>query len=118
MVEKPIPDNFRAFMIEVAALIDRKDEATTLESDDLLQTKGVYGGLLDGEKQVYGFTLFVPGFKRGKWEIMLTEGEIRSIAEGTKPSFRLWMCKNPECGCGFSQETDNCFDCDWKEEGT
>jgi hypothetical protein len=114
--EQAIPENFKAFMAEVVELIDRGDETTAIESDDLLQTKAIYGGLLDASARQFGFTLFVHGYRRGKWEMLLSEQDIRDIVLGKKTSISLWMCKDLECGSGFSDPTGNCFDCDWKGE--
>src|SRR5262249_8080702 len=89
-VEHLSPDDLLGFFREVDELIKQNDEVTTIESDDLIQTKFAYGGLLEEGADRFGFTYFPEENTRPNWNIELTASEIAEIAEGKKRTLTLW----------------------------
>ena len=85
-----IPDDLLGFFREVDDLIKHNDEVTIIESDDLIQTKFAYGGLLEEGADRFGFIYFPEENTRPKWSIELTASEIAKIAEGEKRTLTLW----------------------------
>ena len=75
-----IPDDFRAFMREVAAHMDFGDIGTAV-GDDALQHECGRGGRVEGNASVYRFT-YLAKDGHGRWEIELREQQIRDIAGG------------------------------------
>lgn len=75
-----IPDDFRAFMREVAAKMDFGDLGTAV-GDDALQHECGRGGRLEHDPHVYRFT-YLATDGEGRWEIELREQDIRDIAGG------------------------------------
>jgi hypothetical protein len=97
MTEQPKPKRFtrveappdlRQFLREVAELIDEGDEATLVESDDLLQCEYAFGGLADAETAAYAFTYFPRKGVKPNWEFDLSASEIREVAEPALDIFR------------------------------
>src|SRR5262245_34006766 len=75
-----IPDDFRAFMREVAAKVDFGDIGTAV-GDYALEHECGRGGRIARGQDMYRFTyLAKDGY--GRWEIELREQEIRDIAGG------------------------------------
>jgi hypothetical protein len=105
-----IPDVFMAFMRHVAALIDSGDEATTIESDDLLQCDCIYGGLSDGETKRFTFRYFHA--QDAIWDVDLDAFEIAGIANGSFRQLNLWRCSDGSCGCLYPAEDSYCPHCD------
>ncbi|NVB77442.1 MAG: hypothetical protein HOV81_03525 [Kofleriaceae bacterium] len=75
-----IPNDFRAFMREVAAHIDFGDIGTAV-GDDALQHECGRGGRVEGNPSLYRFT-YLAKDGHGRWEIELREQQIRDIAGG------------------------------------
>ena len=115
----PIPEDLRSFIAEVHTLIEIGDEATQIESDDLLQSEVAYGGLLEEGGQDYIFTYF-PNHKvrgvRDQWILQFDVEAIKAIANGTSKELWLWACQDEDCGCKFQDPNETCFYCDYIDE--
>lgn len=78
-----LPDDLRTFLAEVWASIQAgDDEATRLESDDLLQAECGYGGLVDAAAGRYTFTYLPDTPEGGRWTFELLADDVRKAAEG------------------------------------
>ena len=75
-----IPDDFRAFMREVAAKVDFGEIGTAV-GDYALEHECGRGGKIEAGRDVYRFT-YLAKDGSGRWEITLHEQEIRDIAGG------------------------------------
>jgi hypothetical protein len=75
-----IPDDFRAFMREVAAKVDFGDIGTAV-GDHALEHECGRGGRVEPGRDVYRFT-YLTKDGQGRWEIVLREQQIRDIAGG------------------------------------
>jgi hypothetical protein len=75
-----IPDDFRAFMREVAAKVDFGDIGTGV-GDHALEHECGRGGRVEPGRDVYRFTYLMKD-GHGRWEIVLREQQIRDIAGG------------------------------------
>jgi hypothetical protein len=115
-LEVVIPDDLLRFFREVDVLIKQNDDLVTIESDDLIQTEFVYGGLIKEGSDLFGFTYFPEENTRPKWGIELTASEIAEIASGKMQALNLWKCQNPDCGSHFSSANETCFDCDYIDD--
>lgn len=73
-----IPDDFRAFMREVAGKVDWEDRED-LAGPEALQHDCGRGGLVDGD--TFRFT-YLERDGHGRWEIELSEQQVRDIAAG------------------------------------
>ncbi len=71
-----IPDDFRAFMREVAEKVDSGEAG-----DDVLEHECGRGGKVAGSRAMYRFTYLAPD-GHGRWEIVVSEQQIREIAIG------------------------------------
>jgi len=76
-----IPDDFRAFMRQVAAKVDF-GEIDTAVGDYALEHECGRGGRVARDRDVYRFTYLAQDGSGGRWEIELHEQEIRDIAGG------------------------------------
>lgn len=114
MVE--IPESLREFFEYVNEMIETEDESSLIESDDLLQSERVYGGLTDADRGDFGFTFFPEPGNRQKWEFTLDRVDIANICEGSKTTLKLWGCQTPDCRCLFSDPEGTCFYCDYVDE--
>jgi hypothetical protein len=114
--EVSIPANLLEFFQYVDHLIKQKDDLATIESDDLIQTEFVYGGLIETDSDEFGFTFSPKPKTRSKWEIELTASEIADISLGKKKTLALWECQNPDCESLFPSESYACFDCDYVDD--
>lgn len=88
----PIPQNLVDFLSEVQELIEQEDELVTTPSDDLIQTEFAYGGLLEDEDGIFGFTYFPEGSDQAKWDFLLSAADIAAIASGEMDKLRFWRC--------------------------
>jgi hypothetical protein len=75
-----IPDDFRAFMREVAAKVDFGEIGTAV-GDHALEHECGRGGRVEKGRDVYRFT-YLAKDGHGRWEIVLHEQQIRDIAGG------------------------------------
>jgi hypothetical protein len=75
-----IPDDFRAFMREVAAKVDFGEIGTAV-GDYALEHECGRGGRIERGRDVYRFT-YLTKDGDGRWEIVLREQQIRDIAGG------------------------------------
>jgi hypothetical protein len=75
-----VPDDFRAFMKRVAAILDAPEEDRFLDAEDALQDEVGYGGRIDGAS-VFTFT-YITSDGHHKWTIKLEDAQIRDIADG------------------------------------
>ncbi len=79
----PLPADLRTFLAEVWAAIQAgDDEATRVESDDLLQAECGYGGLVDAAAGRYTFTYLPDTPEGGRWTFELLAEDVRRAAEG------------------------------------
>jgi hypothetical protein len=119
-IQEAIPKGFAAFMKDAANLIEAGDDATTMESDDLLQVRGTcfcYGGLVDANAEMFAFCYFpkqdlpeeepVP-----EWEIYITKAQIQEVASGKLTELALWRCADQQCESRFSSAKSYCPHCD------
>jgi hypothetical protein len=72
-----IPRHFVDFLREVAALIEAGHEATTCQSDDLLQCDRAYGGLYDATNRRFAFRYFIDD--EVKWDFDLGVDDISAL---------------------------------------
>ena len=86
-----IPDDFRAFMREVAAKVDFGDDPRS--ADAVLEHECGRGGSVERGRDVYRFTYLANG-GHGRWEIELREQQIRDIARGLARRDRR-ACRSP-----------------------
>ncbi|HKY27809.1 MAG TPA: hypothetical protein VJM12_07685 [Pyrinomonadaceae bacterium] len=56
--EVAIPVDLLEFFQDVHHLIEQRDDSTTIESDDLIQTEFIYGGLTEEGSNHFSFTYF------------------------------------------------------------
>jgi hypothetical protein len=75
-----IPDDFRAFMREVAAKVDFGEIGTAV-GDYALEHECGRGGRIERGRDVYRFT-YLAKDGHGRWEIEIDEQQIRDIAGG------------------------------------
>jgi hypothetical protein len=75
-----IPDDFRAFMREVAAKVDFGEIGTAV-GDYAIEHECGRGGKIEAGRDVYRFT-YLAKDGHGRWEITLREQQIRDIAGG------------------------------------
>jgi hypothetical protein len=79
----PLPADLRTFLAEVWAAIQAgDDEATRVESDDLLQAECGYGGLVDAAAGRYTFTYLPDTPEGGRWTFDLLADDVRKAATG------------------------------------
>ena len=110
----PIPKDLEKFLKEVYELILKKDEATTIPSDDLLQDNFIYGGLNEEGGCEYGFTYFPEKGTRNKWELNFTVDRLKDIYEDQTTRLDLWACASKDCKCKFYSKDLTCFYCDYE----
>lgn len=113
-----IPADLQAFLVEVHDQIEAGDEATQIESDDLLQCDCADGGLCLGGDGEFGFTYFPGSSRRPGWEVVLSALDISRIARGVVTELELWSCNVSECTFRSSLPGDTCRDHDWVEGGS
>ena len=109
------PPDLRQFLREVAERIDDGDEATLVESYDLLQCEYAFGGLADEETGAYEFTYFPRKGIKTKWEFGLSAKEMHEVAEGER-ELELWACEDENCGSMSSWPDVPCSNCDYERE--
>ena len=110
-----IPDDLLTFLREVGVRIETKDEATIVESDDLLQSESVYGGRDSESGDRFSFTYFPEDGIRQEWVFSLTAGQLVAIAHGDQSPLHLWSCIQPGCRSKFENHAGpECFYCDWE----
>lgn len=114
--EVGIPENLAQLLRGVHRLIEQGDEAVTTSSDDLIQAEFAYGGLLEEDEDLFGFTYFPEKGRKPKWEIVLSAAEIAAVAKGQKDTIQLWRCAAPSCGNRFSTPDETCIDCDYVDD--
>ena len=110
-----LPRDLIQFFGAVNSMIVAEEEATLVESDDLIQPEPqvAYGGLTDKASGLYFFTYFpVRGSVEVKWQLNLLAPEIASIAEGLLDSVPGWRCRDEDCGNRFSNKDEYCHICD------
>ena len=113
-----IPPEFAQMMLEVSKRIDANDEATTIESDDLLQWPDCYGGLCEADRKMFGFAYFPepardvddPG-PDVEWGFYFSADEIRAIGNREVTEVDMWRC-NPDCADRFWTPQSYCSNCD------
>ena len=113
-----LPAKLVYFLRETYQSILRKEEATLIESDDLLQDTFVYGGLLKQGEDSYRFVYFPGDFGiKNKWVFTLNTSELKSIAEGNTTTLDLWACAQEDCQSKFMDKTETCSYHDYLEDG-
>ncbi len=111
----PLPEDLVAFLGEVRTMIERGDEETTIQSDDLLQCERAYGGVTEEGGDYFSFTYFPDDSKRNKWHFTLHRSDIEMIADEALTEISLWACQTPGCGCKFHSKDETCFYCDYED---
>lgn len=111
-----VPADLRVFLEEVAHLIEVRDDAALIESDDLLQTECAYGGLIEENTDEYGFTYFPRKGVRTTWELLFSASQIRDVAAGNITELQLWACSDENCGSMFPSADDRCSNCDYVDD--
>jgi hypothetical protein len=128
-IREPIPEAFAVCMRKVLRLIEAGEDATTIESDDLIQIRGesnkpyvLTGGLYSEEEQQFGFCFFYGDYDAGdgvdefgtiEWYYYLSKEEIAGIADGTIPQCDMWRCAEHDCGRRWSKPDAYCPRCDF-----
>ena len=110
-----IPELLHTFLRDVQAKIDAGDEETLIESDDLLQSPDVYGGLVDAQEGVFCFRFF-KGSSDETWDMCFRREELKAIAAGETAHLNLWKCGNPTCQCLYERQDAYCPNCDDPED--
>jgi|GEM_PF-2402353 len=105
-----LPNSFIEFMREVQKRISNGDKSTTIESDDLLQCAGIFGGLYNAAKRRFGFCCYYADDEQ--WDIHLDAVQIAAIADGTLFELGLWKCSGGQCKCLYATEDSYCMYCD------
>lgn len=115
-VVEPIPNAFVEFLSEVHSKILAREKEALIESDDLLQCEHAFGGLVDKDKRLFGFQLFVGGDDRDlenlTWDFLLEEKTIAQIVSGKVSRMQMWRCHN-DCGRRATVKDWYCPECDF-----
>ncbi len=77
-----VPAEIIEFFAYVHELIETEEDSAMTESDDLLQTERIYGGLSDRRRKIYDFTWFPASEPGERWEMRLFADEIDEIGSG------------------------------------
>lgn len=116
LTQVEIPPDLRAFLKEVADLIEVGDEATTIESDDLIQCDYAYGGLCEEGTDEYGFTYFPRKGTKTTWDFVLSAAQISEVAADNIATLELWACTDDNCGSMFPNSSWSCSYCDYVDD--
>lgn len=111
-----IPDELRAFLKDVNAQIEAGGEETKIESDDLIQSRNAYGGLVDATAGLFCFRYFPVAEADLTWDMCFNRDELRDIATGQMKQVTLWKCDNGACACLYECEDAYCSNCDTQDE--
>jgi hypothetical protein len=111
-----IPPDLRAFLKEVAELIEVGDEATTIESDDLIQCEFAHGGLCEEGIDEFGFTYFPGKGIKTHWDFVLSAAQINEVAAGNTTTLELWECTDTNCDSMFPNSDWACGKCDYIDD--
>lgn len=84
-----LPDDIIEFFASVSDMIQSEDDSAMMESDDLLQTERIYGGLSDRRRRIYSFTWFPESAPDERWEMQLLADEIDEIGSGYRKKQRI-----------------------------
>ena len=115
LTQVEIPPDLRAFLKEVADLIEVGDELTTIESGDLLQCDYAYGGLCEEGTDEYGFTYFPRKGRKTTWDFVLSAAQISEVAADNITTLELWACTDDNCGSMFPNSSWSCS-CDYVDD--
>jgi len=115
-VRETLPKKLVDRMKVVAKRIKAGDDATTVESDDLIQFEGLwdcYGGLTSIDTGRF-FFCFYPGGEddETEWMLDLSQSEIAAIADGTITSISLWRCAKCDGPERLAAVDGYCKECD------
>lgn len=102
----------------VQRLIQDRDEATLLPSDDSIQVGCLCGGLMEDGSSRFYFSVHLPDNRPYVWDIALTHDEIARIANGELTRLGLWCCVARECGFKTYIEDMTCHWCDYGGDRT
>jgi hypothetical protein len=116
LTQVEIPPDLRAFLEEVAELIEVGDEVTTIASDDLIQCDFAYGGLCEEGTDEFGFTYFPRKGTKTTWDFVLSTAQINEVADGNTTTLALWACTDNNCGSMFPNADWSCFYCDYVDD--
>ncbi len=88
-----LPHDIIEFFDWVNDAIQTEEDNAMTESDDLLQAKGIYGGLVDRRRKIYHFTWFPEAEPSERWEMQLLADEIDEIGSGYRKTLRVKACQ-------------------------
>jgi hypothetical protein len=77
-----LPYEIIQFFAGVHEMIETEEDSAMMPSDDLLQDKGIYGGLSDARRKIYDFCWFPESVPDERWELRLFADEIDEIGSG------------------------------------
>ncbi len=89
-----LPDDIIEFFAIVHEMIETEEDSAMTESDDLLQSERIYGGLTDRRRKIYDFTWFPESAPDERWEMQLFSDEIDEIGSGYRKKQRVKAYRN------------------------
>ncbi|MBM4070528.1 MAG: hypothetical protein FJ271_16465 [Planctomycetes bacterium] len=116
--EVALPPEVVASLQEVHQCIERRDEVTTIPTDDCIQIGCLCGGLMDDGSGRFYFSVHLADNSPYVWDIALTEAEIKEIVDGKVTAISLWSCANERCGFKSYIEDITCHWCDYGGDRT
>jgi hypothetical protein len=84
-----LPSDIVDFFASVWEMIESREDSAMTESDDLLQSERIYGGLTDRRRKIYSFTWFPESVPSERWEMQLFADEIDEIGSGYRKKQRV-----------------------------
>jgi hypothetical protein len=84
-----LPSDIIEFFASVHDMIHTEEDSAMTESDDLLQSERIYGGLTDRRRKIYSFTWFPESAPNERWEMQLLADEIDEIGSGYRKKQRV-----------------------------
>ena len=99
--------------------IEKKEEYTQVESDDMIQDQFNVGGLTEKGSGVYLFTYYPDEHskKNYTWSLTLSSKQIKEIAEGKIKTLDLWACQQDHCQNKSMDKSSRCFFHDYYDNG-
>ncbi|MFA6250468.1 MAG: hypothetical protein WC686_03070 [Candidatus Shapirobacteria bacterium] len=115
-----LPERMISFFQWVSKDIEKKEEYTQVESDDMIQDQFNVGGLTKEGSGVYQFTYYPDEHSKidYTWSLTLTAKQIKQIAEGQIKTLNLWSCQQDGCQNKSMDQSDSCYHHDYYDDGT
>jgi hypothetical protein len=114
-VKIAVPDGLRSFLQDVLEGIEFGADETLIESDDLIQDKRTYGGLVDAAAGLFCFRYFAGEDTTPTWDFCVTRESLKRLLSEDIAYLDLWKCSDPECECLYESEDAYCSACTLKE---